>query len=140
VKRRRLLTLALAICGALAVTALTGAGEATPAAQAKTIASATTTDFRVVVSATNLGGGGGAPEAAVTVRTYERSSGGWRRTNEQPLAGPYFWKTITGPLAICRLELRLTAANPSFRPHAIVQLLRSPSLGCGPSSKHLLGG
>jgi hypothetical protein len=135
VKRRRFLPVALALTAALAAGA-TAAAKSTQ--QTKTIASASTGDFRVVVSATNLGGGGGAPTAAVTVRTFERESDRWRRKSERRLAGAYFWKTITGPLAVCRLELRTTAAKPAFRPHATVQLLRSPSLGCGPMTKHFL--
>jgi hypothetical protein len=106
----------------------------------KTIATATTNDFRVVVSATNLGGGGGAPTAAVTVRTFARADGAWRRTNERRLAGTYFWNTVSGPLAVCRLEIRTTATKARVRPRAIVQLLRSPSLGCGPATTHLLTG
>jgi hypothetical protein len=120
---------------ATADAALAGSTQAT-----KTIASTMTADFRVVVSARNLGGGGGAPAAEITVRTFERSGGAWRRTSERRLAGTYFWKTITGPLAVCRLEIRTTAAKPRFRPHAVVQLLRSPSLGCGPASEHPLRG
>ena len=125
---------------ALVAAALATAGGEQARATAKTIASTTTSDFRVVVSAANLGGGGGAPAAAVTVRTFERSGGDWRRTSERRLAGPYFWKTLTGPYAVCRLEIRTTAAKAGFRPHATVQLLRSPSLGCGPVSTHPLAG
>ena len=67
----------------------------------------------------------------MTVSTFERSGGRWRETNEKSLAGPYFWKTITGPLAVCRLELRTAGGKP----RALVQLLRSPSLGCGPVTR-----
>jgi hypothetical protein len=132
--------LLLALGFLIAVTATADARVAKPMQATKTIASTTTADFRVEVSARNLGGAGGAPPAEVTVRTFERSGGAWRRTSERRLAGTYFWKTITGPLAVCRLEIRTTAAKPRFRPHAVVQLLRSPSLGCGPASKHPLRG
>jgi hypothetical protein len=125
---------------ALVAAALATAGGEQAPTTAKTIASTTTSDSRVVVNATNLGGGGGAPAAAVTVRTFERVGGDWRRTSERRLAGPYFWKTLTGPHAVCRLEIRTTAAQAGFRPHATVQLLRSPSLGCGPVSTHPLTG
>lgn len=136
---RSFLAISLCVSAALALVALVTA-RADAAGGVRTIATTTTPDFRVVVGATNRGGGEGAPEAVVTVRTFERSGGGWRRTNETRLAGPYFWKTITGPLAVCRLEIRTTAARPGFRPHAIVQLLRSPSLGCGPVTEHRLTG
>jgi Flp pilus assembly protein CpaB len=141
-RRSRLAAAGLVVSTALlaAYTSSSPARSEPVASVAKRIASASTTDFRVVVTATNLGGGGEAPAASVTVRTFERAGGAWRRTSERRLAGTYFWKTITGPLAVCRLELRTTAATPAFRPRAIVQLLRSPSLGCGPASEHRLTG
>jgi hypothetical protein len=132
---RSFLAISLSISAALVALALVTA-RADAAGEAKTIATTTTTDFRVVVSATNLGGGGGPPEARVTVRTFERADAAWRRTSERRLAGPYFWKTITGPLAVCRLEIRTLPA----RPRAFVQLLQSPSLGCGPVTQHRLTG
>jgi hypothetical protein len=134
----RSVAVTLVVVAALVSAALaTARGDQAPTT-AETIASTTTSDFRVVVRATNLGGGGGAPPAAVTVRTFERVGSEWRRTNERRLAGTYFWKTITGPLAVCRLEIRTTAAKARFRPQATVQLLRSPSLGCGPVTSHPL--
>jgi hypothetical protein len=131
-------TFVVVVVVALVAAALATARDEQAPTTSKTIASTTTSDFRVVVSAANLGGGAGAPAAAVTVRTFERSGGDWRRTSAQRLAGPYFWKTLTGPHAVCRLEIRTTAAKAGFRPHATVQLLRSPSLGCGPVSAHRL--
>jgi hypothetical protein len=127
----------VAVAALVAAALATASREQTPTST-RTIASTTTSDFRVVVLARNLGGGGGAPAADVTVRTFQRAAGDWRRTGERRLAGTYFWKTITGPLAICRLEIRTTAARAGFRPVARVQLLRSPSLGCGPVSTHRL--
>jgi hypothetical protein len=129
-KGRSFLAISLCVSAALGVALVTARADA--ASETKTIASATTADFRVVVAASNLGGGGGTPEATVVVRTFERASGAWRRTGERRLAGPYFWKTITGPLAVCRLEVRGTGTKP----RALVQLLRSPSLGCGPVTTH----
>ena len=108
------LVLTAVLVSAAVATGGSGAGTAAASATSRTIASTTTSDFKVLVSARNLGGGGGAPSAAVTVRTFERAGAGWRRTNERRLAGTYFWKTITGPLAICRLEIRTTAAQAAF--------------------------
>jgi hypothetical protein len=133
---RGIVGIVLSVLATLVSLALLTGGAS--AAETRTIAESTTSDFRVVVQATNQGGGGGAPAATVMVRTFERSGGAWRRTSERRLAGTYFWKTITGALAVCRLELRTTGARARFRPHAIVQLLRSPSLGCGPVSEHAL--
>jgi hypothetical protein len=141
-RRSRIAAAGVAVSTALVAvyaTSSTARSEAV-ASESKTIASASTSDVRVVVSATNLGGGGGAPAARVRVTTFERASGARRRTGRRPLAGAYFWKTITGPRAVCRLEIRTTAARPGFRPHAVVQLLRSPSLGCGPGTEYRLSG
>jgi hypothetical protein len=135
---RRFLVVALGLSSALAVGVFATSGGAASSAQ-KTIASASTSDFRVAVTATKRGAGG-APTAAVTLTTSERAGSGWRRTGTHRLGGTYFWYTVTGPLAVCRLELRTTAAQPRFRPHAIVQLLRSPSLGCGPTSRFAFSG
>ena len=108
------------------------------AAATRTIGTVSTSDFRVVLTATRLGGGG-APSASVTVRTSERASAGWRRTGTHRLAGSYFWKTLAGPRAVCRLEVRTGAPGPRFEPRALVQLLVTPSLGCGPVSEMALG-
>jgi hypothetical protein len=136
----RFVAVAFVLVAALVTAALATARSDRASSGVRTIASSTTRDHRVVVRAANLGGGGGAPAAEVTVRTFRQSRGAWQRTAERRLAGTYFWKTITGPLAVCRLEIRTAAARPGFRPHAVVQLLRSPSLGCGPATKHLLTG
>lgn len=134
-KANSVLAISLSVSAALVVLALLTA-RADAAGETKTIATTTTADFRVVVNATNRGGGGGAPPATVTVKTFERSGGAWRELNETRLAGPYFWKTITGPLAVCRLEIRTAGGKP----RTLVQLLRSPSLGCGPVTEHRLTG
>jgi hypothetical protein len=85
----------------------------------------TTADYRSVVVATKTSGGG-APTAAVTVDTFGRAVGGhWQRVGARRLAGPFFWKTVTAPHALCRLEI-VTASSP----RVTVQLLRTPSLGC----------
>ena len=136
----RFVAVAFVLVATLVSAALATAQSDRAGSTVRTIASSTTSDYRVVVRAVNLGGGGGAPAAEVTVRTFAQSGGSWRLRAERRLGGTYFWKTITGPLAVCRLEIRTTAARPGFRAHAVVQLLRSPSLGCGPASKHLLTG
>jgi hypothetical protein len=102
-----------------------------------TIASATTSDFRVVLVAAKRSDGA-MPEARVTLTTFEQLRGRWQRTGVHPLSGSYFWKTVTGPRAVCRLEIRTGGAQARFSPRAIVQLLLGPSLGCGPSSAYRL--
>jgi hypothetical protein len=118
----------------IAWVALSGAHGAAAAGQAvtgtRTIASVTTVDYRAVVVAGKLSGGA-APTARVTVAGYLRDSGHWRRVETRRLAGPFFWKTITAPHAICRLEVSTRRAQSTMRPVVIVQLLLSPSLGCG---------
>ena len=124
------------VVGALA-TADTGSGSQTAAA-AKTIASTTTSDYRVVVTATKQSSGS-APEASLTATTFERRGGAWQHTREHRLGGIYFWKSVTGPKAVCRLEIKTAGTRPGFRPRATVQLLLTPSLGCGPTSNLPLG-
>jgi len=102
-----------------------------------TIASATTSDFRLVLVATKRGGSA-IPEATVTLRTFEQLDGRWQKTGVHPLRGTYFWKTVTGPRAVCRLEIRTGGARPQFSPRAVVQLLLSPSLGCDSASSYRL--
>jgi hypothetical protein len=116
--RRRATALALVAASALAAEA------AAAAASSKTVATVTTADYRSVVVATKTSGGG-APTAAVTVDTFGRAGGHWQRVGARRLAGPFFWKTVTAPHAVCRLEI-VTASSP----RVTVQLLRTPSLGC----------
>ncbi len=114
------------------------AGSHAGAAASRTIGTASTSDFRIVVTATKLGGGS-APEARATVTTSRKAVAGWRRIGVDRLAGTYFWKTVTAPRAVCRLELRTTGSATS-RPRALVQLLQTPSLGCGPQAAYSLTG
>jgi hypothetical protein len=39
---------------------------------------------------------------------------------------------------VCRLEIRTTGPSAAFKPRAIVQLLVTPSLGCGPVERLLV--
>src|SRR5688500_17801619 len=118
--RRRIPAAVLVVFTALVV-AYAAAGAARSeraAAETKTIASASTSDFRVVLTATKLGDGG-APSARVTVTTSRKVAGDWRRTGGGRLVGTYFWKTVTGPRAVCRLELR-TTGGVTESPRAVV--------------------
>ena len=118
---------------ALLLTAALAAAVAASASAARIIATATTTDFRVVLTASKGAPAGGAPTAAVTIRIFDRSGDGWRPTGSRRVAGTYFWNTVTGGRAVCRFALRTAGEARSFRPVAIVQLLVTPSLGCGPA-------
>ena len=113
------LTLAVAAAAALVLVPAAGA------VSSKTIATATSTDFRADLVARSTGGGG-APSAVVTVVTYRRAARGWQRIGSRRVAGTYFWKTITGPRAICVFELASAGSA-----HVTAQLLVSPSTGCG---------
>jgi hypothetical protein len=129
----RVLSVTLLGAGALVATALATADTQARSRSSETIAAMTTSDFRVVVSAAKTSSGQ-APSASVTVKTFERSFAGWRPTGARVLEEPYFWKTLTGPRAVCRLEIRTAGQRAGSRPRAIVQLLQSPSLGCGPAT------
>ena len=121
---RRLLALVLpTVVLALAVAA--------SAAAARTIATATTTDFRVVLTASKGKPTGGAPSATVRISLYSRSGDGWRSFANRRVPGTYFWNTVTGGHAVCLLEVRTAGDAPGFRSVAVVQLLVTPSVGCG---------
>lgn len=114
--------LLLALLGASLAVATT-AGAATQST--KRIATIADTDFRVDVFARQTRPGS-APTATITVTTYRHAEGRWNLLATTRLQGTFFWKTVTGPLAICNLDLATVGAA-----HATVQLLTSPSLGCG---------
>jgi hypothetical protein len=103
---------------------------ATPrAAATKTIGTVAAADVRAQVVATRVGRGA-APTARGTVRAERLVKGRWRHVTTRRLTGTYFWKTVTGPAAICHLDL-VTAGLGRTKPHQAVQLLVTPSLGCG---------
>lgn len=130
--------LAALVVSALAITATSTAGDA-GGARSQMIASVTTSDFRVVLTATKRGGGA-APTAAVSLATFRGEGTTFTRTGVRRLGGTYFWKVVTGPRAVCRLEIRTAGAGATFRPRALVQLLASPSLGCAGVSTLALTG
>ncbi len=94
------------------------------------VAVLTTRDFRVAVVAKRLNGGV-TPTAEVRFAVARRVRSGWRETGETRLRETYFWHTVTGPRAVCRLEIATAGLRGSFRPRVTVQLVLSPSLGCG---------
>jgi hypothetical protein len=122
------LALALAACGG--ATARETTAQTGPAAQTRTIAKLETVDARVVLTARRTSGGS-APDAAVTVAIYTRSGAAWKRTGSHRLTG--FWFTVTAPHALCRLAVATAKTS-----HVEVQLLQSPSLGCGPVHRYPL--
>src|SRR5262249_26616270 len=112
----------------VAIAAIHG-GNAT-AAPMTTVATLTTVDYRAVVVAEKTSGGL-APTAAVHVDTFVRSGGHWRRLGTRRLAGTFFWKVVTAPQAVCGLEIVTLGIGGT--PRVVVQLLETPSLGCGGS-------
>ena len=107
-----------------------GSAAERAAASTKTIATVSTTDFRAVVVA-RRSSGGRAPTAAVTVDIYARPGVLWKPVAARALSGgPFFWNTVTGPHALCSLEIASGPGGTGPRSHVVVQLLRSPSLGC----------
>jgi hypothetical protein len=139
-RARRIAIATLIALAALLVVYVSSSPARSPAeaAPSRTIGTASTNDFRVVLTATKLGGGS-APAARVTVTTSRKVGSGWHRTGVSRLAGTYFWKTLTAPRAVCRLELRTTGGVTSS-PRAVVQLLQTPSVGCGPQAAYSLTG
>ena len=60
-----------------------------------------------------------------------RVGGSWREFGEQRLRETYFWHTLSRPRAVCRLEINTAVPRSASGPQVTVQLLLSPSLGCG---------
>jgi hypothetical protein len=89
----------------------------------------TTADYRVAVVAQRMSGL--PPTAELRVGYARRVGGGWRELGERRLDETYFWRTVTGPRAVCRLEIETAGPGGRARPYATVRLLLSPSLGCG---------
>jgi hypothetical protein len=123
---RRILVLVPLAC----VLAAPAAGAGPGAVPAKTIASLETADYRVELSAARLSRGS-APTASVTVEVDVRRGGGWHRALLRRLSGTWFWNTVTAAHGVCRLDLVEAPGAPKLT----VQLLQSPSLGCGPAQR-----
>jgi hypothetical protein len=98
------------------------------------IAVVTTRDFRVAIAAMRLNGRV-PPTADVRVALARRVNGSWREAGETRLAETYFWRTVAGPRAVCRLEIATASTRALRRRHVLVQLLVSPSIGCGPAHR-----
>jgi hypothetical protein len=92
-----------------------------------TIGTAATVDFRVVLTARKASAGA-APTAAVTATIYRSGRDSWERTGSHALPGTYFWNVVSRRNAVCELAIATAGAA---RPRATVQLLVSPSIGCG---------
>ena len=138
-QHRTLIWSVIGVVTALAAVPLAGANTPTQArratAPAVSLATATTQDFRVAVVATRSSAGT-APTAEVRVAVARRVGRAWRETGELRLPETYFWKTVTGPRALCRLEISTASSRSSSRPQVTVQVLQSPSLGCGPTHRY----
>jgi hypothetical protein len=131
---RKLVAIAAAALVALATLQPTAAGSRANAHQASarfaTVAAITTQDFRVAVVARRLDGGS-APTADVRVSVARRVGGSWRESGERRLGETFFWNNVSGPRAVCRLEINTAGTRSASGPHVMAQLLLSPSLGCG---------
>jgi hypothetical protein len=121
--------LALGALASILPTATGAFRAAVGAERTATVATLTTQDFRVAVVARRLDGGG-TPTAEVRVGLARRVGGSWRELRERRLGETFFWNTVTGPRAVCRLAIS-AGSSSSFQPYATVRLLVSPSLGCG---------
>jgi uncharacterized membrane protein len=131
--------IALGAVVAIAPTAASAPRGPAGAESAATVATMTTRDFRVAVVARRLGGGG-TPTAEVRVGLARRMGDSWRELGERRLGETYFWKTVTKTRGVCRLALASAGSSSTFRPSVTVQLLLSPSLGCGRAHRIALPG
>ena len=110
---------------AAATAALFAAPVAAASGTQKTIAIVTEGNLRAVVVA-HKRSGGNAPTAAITVTGYRTDGHVWHRTRSHRLTATFFWKTVTAPQGVCRLELNSVKLSLS--------LLVSPSIGCSKTS------
>jgi hypothetical protein len=118
------------LVGLLGLVAIAAVATAAGAAQPRTtIATVSSADVRAVLAAQKTGSGG-APTARVTVATYARANGRWNLLRTVRVSGTYFWNVVSAPHAVCRFELA-TASSATVRPHVVVELLVTPSIGCG---------
>jgi hypothetical protein len=135
-RSRRLVALAASATSLVAFAAIQPAAPGSRsethqgAARFATVATITTQEYRVVVVAKRLNGGS-TPTAEVRVGLARRIGGSWREFGEQRLRETYFWHTLDGPRAVCRLEINTAGPRSASGPHVTVRLLLSPSLGCG---------
>ncbi len=127
--RRKLAWLLTLVVAALSIAAPAGASGRQTAA-AKTVGSVATLEYRAVLTATRTSAGS-APTAAVTLTSYSRVDGRWARNGSRRLSGQYFWKTVTAPHSVCRLELTSADGSTALRPSVTASILISPSIGCG---------
>jgi hypothetical protein len=95
-----------------------------------TVAVVTTREFRVAVIATRLSGAS-PPTAEVRVGLARRIGNSWREFGERRLDATYFWNTVSRPHAICRLAIETVGTRRAAGSQATVQLLLTPSVGCG---------
>ena len=130
------LRMTFTLAAIVAALALTSLGIAAPrvAPLPTTIATLSSLDYRAVLTAQRESGGA-APTAAVRLVIYSRVHGGWHRAGVHRLSGTFFWKTVTAPHGICEIHLRTTGT-----PRLAVQLLESPSVGCGRTQTFGMGG
>jgi hypothetical protein len=144
-KRSRKRTVAVALALAAAVLAVASAQPAQSSRHVRaspttspaiSVATVTARDLRAAVVAVRTSGGT-IPTAEVRVALARKIDGSWRETGEMRLREAYFWRTASGPRSICRFEIA-TAGSPTSRGYVALQLLRSPSLGCGPLHRFAL--
>jgi hypothetical protein len=95
-----------------------------------TVAVVTTQEFRVAVVATRLNGASPAT-ADVRVGLARRVRGSWREFGERRLGERYFWNVVSGAHSVCRLEIETVGTRRRPGSQVTVQLLLSPSVGCG---------
>jgi hypothetical protein len=119
---------ALAGSQATAMGSRTGAPQR--ATRTATVAVVTTQEVRVAVVATRVSGASPAI-AEVRVGFARRVGASWREFDEQRLRESYFWNTVSRPHSVCRLQIATVGTRRSPRSQLTVQLLLSPSVGCG---------
>jgi hypothetical protein len=124
------LALSAVVLAGSATATSSGSGALQSARRTATVAVVTTPAFRVAVVARRVSGAL-PPTAEVRVGLARRVGVSWREFGEKRLLETYFWNTVSRPHAICRLAIVTVGTRRSPRSQVTIQLLLSPSVGCG---------
>lgn len=139
-RRAAALTASAVTLVAAAVIPLAGSAASATAHQApphRQLGVTTLSNFRVVLTATKAGGGGGAPGATVTAAGYRQTAHGWRLISVQRIGRPGSWSWFA--TQVCSLRTAQYKPQPSTATPAdsiTVKLLWGPAIGClGPYTR-----
>ena len=132
-RRAAIIAALIAALGAVTAVAASAAGASHP--QRRQFAVTTSSDFRVVLTATRKGGH--SLMATVTAAGYQRSGSDWKLIAAKRIgkAGGWFWRSVnTCSLTVAQFKNTKTGSPPEEAfDSAKVSLLMTPATGCSPT-------